>query len=304
MALFKLTLSLYDHHFAVLLEPEKTADETIILSTIDLDKPAELETDHLYFNPLLKVPQLCRVNSDRQFINFYTGNVVKASKQFGYGWFPIAPVFLKQADISTELGRLIIRSPKLTGIIAQVARQTMGIRVPADLTLDSKEAWIAWICAQKVPLSPSAKAAFNTLRAGTTRLLMTDHVKAWLLSGQEPEPVYDVRIRWCTLRNYRVVKRRLFESFEWDMVATKKLLEGGKEALLAQGATQFGDGWDKSADYATGEDVIELETEDPIVQFPIIHIRPPGGTWKLLEEVPSKPVSVTDLFNQAINNIV
>lgn len=304
---FSLLLSEYNSSIFILKETDPLDfDESLVqLSKRDPEQPVELRTDCFYFNPLLKKNEANYLYSvsGNDFIISHTGKPLKGlKKDQGRGWFMLPPVALRKSDIHLEVMKLITRSPRLTGVIAQLARATMGLKVPPELNCPSKDDWLAWICAQKHSLTPQMVNAFNLLRAGTALLKMSDQIRSYLETGQEPEPVHQIRVRWCELREFNSIKRRLYESGEWEMEISPKTLAAGKEALIKEADAKFGAGWAQIEEYVTGEDVIENEQEKSRAKVPLFFIKN-GSAWELINfpgTPDSLPMSINDLFNEAI----
>jgi hypothetical protein len=296
-----MKLCIYLNTYNLLLSIEKeniSTDGYLLISKRDPQIPIELKTDCLYFNPLLKKGENHVYSwADDQFTSIYTGKPLKA-KPNERGWFMLPPRNLGPTDIHPNVKRLITRSPKLTGVIAQVSRTTMNLRIPVDLELSSPDVWIAWICAQKQVLTPSLKTAFGTIHAGTVGIAFSEELRTYLETGREPEPTVEIKIRWLELRKIKSIKRRLYESTEWQLKINPKLLDNQSD-LLTYAGEQLGSGWDQLEEYVTGEDTIEQPVEEPCVKVPLIFIKD-GPSWKLFNSDIDRPTSIIELFNEAI----
>jgi hypothetical protein len=303
----KLTLSTYDFSLKLSKETDvPTQEQTItVLSVRDPDQSVELRTDYLWFNPLLKKNDwmhLYSLDADHNFTSIYSGKSLKGlKKEQARGWFGIAPITLTKSNIPAELLRLIIRSPQLSGVIGQMARASLGLRIPPDLNCQTKEDWVTWFNTQVQPLSSYARHAFNNIRTGTSTLGLTSELRTYLETGREPEPIYELRIRWCELRTFTSVRRKLFESAERDLTVTTTVLNQGKEAVLNAAEKLFGLGWNQVEEYETGEDIVTEEIADQRLTVPIILMRQ-GTNWVPFGFTEKMPISIHDLFTEAVTS--
>jgi hypothetical protein len=295
-----LYLDNYNYYLHVMKKIEPDNGNYILVSERDPDEPIEFKTDCFYFNPLLRKGEthLYSLDAQGELTSIYSGKPIKTKAAETRAWFTLYPINLRISDIHPDVSRLITRSPKLTGVIAQVARATMNLRIPSDLGLSSKDAWVKWICDQKQILTPTLKNAFGLLHNSIATLTFAEGLKTYLETGKEPEPIVEIKIRWCEIREVKSIKRQLYESPNWSLRINPKLLEN-QEELLAYAGSEFGSHWDQVEEYKTGEDIIEEDIKNTSTKVPLIFVKE-GPNWRLLSPPVNGPTSIHDMFNEAI----
>jgi hypothetical protein len=306
---FQLYINPINHYIQIVTEEQRTAPDYALIAERDPAEEILFEWDCAYYNPLLKkndASQLFLVNGNSELLGYNSGkapgSLTKAErKQLWRGWFKLAPRGLSAYDVPPAIFAQLSRIPKMKGVISQALRGGMGLRVPEELECKNSDDWMAWITAQRMAVTPTIKSCFEQLKTNPHFLIFPEAVKTFLLTGIEPEPQVQIRMRYCEIRTIRQVARELFESYEHNMTVPKSLLDLGSEAILALAKEKWGEGWDKVQDYPTGSDVIEVPEETGIEGGMIIFAKAAGQLeYRLLSPPSNIPNSIHDIFAKVI----
>lgn len=287
---------------------EKYDDKQIFLAKRDPDIPIDFKPGKTYFNPLLKKRDALALYLGPEPVSMYSGKppgrfASKAENaRADRGWFELEPQLLEWEDIPSSIREKIYQIPKLTGVLSQLLRSALGLRVPPETQFESGEAWQAWVCAQKMLVKPIVKASFNQLIVQPDRLFFPDKFKKAMLTGVLPEPVIRARVRWCSLKECTTVHRNLFESEEYEITVTKADLNAGITRILAMAESQFGPDWKQFFAGPTGRDTV-ASSETELQSGPLVHIRiEDESDYQLWHKFADAPVSVQSVLNQVIND--
>jgi hypothetical protein len=321
--IWSLYMDVYRNELTVLPQNPLAGDSHyLLLSQRDPDVPLEYKPGGYYFNPLFKqtgtgVPHPFIMNGENHLVSVFTGKSPKKltrekAAMFRRGWFELPPRNLTKEDIHKDLLTLVKAQPKLHGAIAQVARASMGLRIPNGLSISSFDGWLAWIQAQQTPLPLRLKTVFQVVQSRAAALVFSEKDQHRLLTGEEPPPVALVKVRWYKYETVRILRKRIRESAEWEVEMPLSILQDGtpsEEAVIAALDLRYGPGWrsltDASPSGITDSDLNEEEPHETI-EGPLIWFRSlddnrmpfqPLGPKSNLEQSPS---SINDLFQLAI----
>jgi hypothetical protein len=284
-----------------------------LLSERDPEVPIEFTPGHAYFNPLLKKRdatqlflaqlylnsvELIGVNSGKPPVK---GQTKVENTQMQRGWFELPPQLLTWGEIPNALQNRIYQIPKMIPVLSQLLRTQLGLKVPAGTKFETGDQWRDWICTQRLVFTPAIKQAFERINLYPDRLGFPPRIKAMMQTGVEPAPVFKVRIRWCELKEQKLIQRKLYESSEWEIEATKEQLDAGPEAILALAEEVYGKSWNTVSSYPTGED--ELKTTETITTSgPIIHVQPENEANTLWKKFPEPlPLSAYSILTNEID---
>lgn len=274
-----------------------------ILASRDPDEPVEFKAGYAYFNPVLKSKDANELFLGKELIGYYSGRypakLTKAeTKQADRCWFELAPRNIRVEEIPPELKHRIQAVPKLTGVIVQLLRSQLGLRVPADLAFNTSKEWFDWILAQQMAVPPQVKEIF---RRQSGKPVCNAKIREHMITGREPEPLIIIKARWVKVKSVTTVTSRLYESDEYEMAVQKKLTEGGAQAILAEADKQWGKDWKTVGDYVTGLDRLETSAET-IQEGALIFYKPENApTYALLHEPDfRRPDSIIDMIGKTI----
>lgn len=270
--IFQLLLNTYRMRIVLATEGEDLpSSEHILLSKRDPEVPVEFKPGPCYFNPLLKktgAGHLFIVNGDNALVTLTTGKAFpKLSKKeiavLNRGWFLIPPMKLEPDDITSDIRHLIVNTPQLTGVIAQVARTSMGLRIPTNLNCVDKDAWITWITSQHLQLIPRVKMAFNKLITNDSYLIESRRgVLLTLETGQILEKTYTIRFRWAETKDVLIKYRQIRESMENEIEIPESIAKGGEEEIVKFLDKNMGSNWRIFSNGETPSGVEEIERSD------------------------------------------
>jgi hypothetical protein len=307
---FQLHINPLNHHVQIITEAEQTATpDFALIAERDPDQEIVFEQGCAYYNPLLKkndAVQLFLVNGNRELIGYNSGkapgSLTKVErKALWRGWFKLPPRGLSAYDIPSAIFAQLSQIPKMKGVISQALRGGMGLRVPEELEAKTSDDWMAWIMAQQMAVTPTIKTCFEHLKTHPHLLIFSERVKTFLLTGIEPEPQVQIRMRYCEIRTTKQVTRELFESYEHRLEVPKSILDSGTEAILAHANEKWGPGWDRVQDYPTGHDVLPAQEETQVEGGMIMLARGAGEReYRLLGPPVNLPSSIHDIFAKVI----
>jgi hypothetical protein len=311
----KLRLYLNHGFFTILPEKQTPGDGLVLVAERDPDTPIEFKPGLAYFNPLLQGKEGLQVflANAENLIGYRSGKPPTrrsktVSEQQTRGWFELPRENIHYPeDLDSELRSMIERSPALTGVIAQKLRSNLGLAVPHDLKVTTTDQWISWLQGQSVPLRPSLRQAFNALYTLPGNLTFSEVNRIYMLTGVEPEPQWQVLIRWVELKQVRSVSQQLFESPEWKLAVPETVLMQGSEVVLAYANQHLVKHWATVDSYPTGENRMDDATTQTILTGPIIYFRPEYSEKYGLLAAPknwdeTNIQSITEILNQAIRN--
>jgi hypothetical protein len=282
---------------------------TNLLSSRDPDQPLEFKVGFVYLNPLLKNPIQAYLMTPEGPLGYQTNKPPgKYSKtetaQLARGWFEIVKEPLSNKDLPPQLIKLITKSPKLTGVIAQNIRAQLGLPIPANLQVTTPEEWFSWLANQELPLRPQLRHVFTSLFITPLNLNFSRQNRHFMLTGAQPEPEYTVKLRWLEIRESQIITQQLYESMEWQMNVPESVLIQGTAAILEFANNQFNPSWAQLLPSPTGENILQKETAaETTFTGPLIFYRPEHTNeytiyakddWNR-ETIPS----VIDLLNKA-----
>lgn len=283
---------------------------SVLVAERDPDEAMLFERDCAYYNPLLKrndALQLFLVDGENKLIGYNSGrppgSMTKAEhKACQRGWFKFSPRPLSPAEVPTDILIQLKAIPKMKGVLSQALRTRLGLRVPEELEAVTFNDWISWLGAQRMAVPPSVRASFELLKDNAGLLRLPEETKSHLLTGQAPEPKFDVRMRYCEIRTSRRVTRGLYESYEHTLSVPKSVLEDGKEALLSLAQEKFGSNWALIQDYPTGIDIDSDEPETSTERALVVFVRASGDAHYQLWAGPKEdlPNSIHDIFAKVI----
>jgi hypothetical protein len=307
---FQLYINPRNQHIQIVTENQRTSStDFVLIAERDPAQEILFEWDCAYYNPLLKkndATQLFLVNGNLELIGYNSGkapgSLTKAErKQLWRGWFKLAPRALSAYDIPSVVLVQLEKIPQMKGVISQALRSGMGLRVPEELEAKTSNDWIAWIMAQRMAVTPTIKSCFEQLKVNSHFLIFPEAVKTFILTGIEPEPLVQIRMRYCEIRTLRQVTRQLFESYEHNMEVPKSLLDLGSDALLTHAKEKWGKDWYKVQDYPTGSDVIQVPEEAKVEGGMIIFAKAANQLeYQLLSPLTNLPSSIHDIFAKII----
>jgi hypothetical protein len=195
----------------------------------------------------------------------------------------------------------------MTGVIAQVAISTMGIRVPANLEIANPADWLAWFKSQQVLLPPRVKSLFQVVAAHPEILIISKSDHEYLLTGIEPEPTHKIRIRWCAQAEVNIIKKELSESLEWELEVPASVFATGEAGILRY-ADEHLESW-RGDLYLTAVDEVRSSEPTPAktIEGPLIWVwnestRKHQPLKNNPAENPDRPKTINDLFWQTIRH--
>jgi hypothetical protein len=290
-----------------------------LIAERDPDVPIEFKPGLAYFNPLLQGKEGLQVYlaNAENLIGYRSGKPpAKRSKamheQQARGWFELPRENIRYlSDLDSELRSMIERSPGLAGVIAQKLRSNLGLAVPHDLKVTTTADWIRWLEGQSMSLRPSLKQSFNTLYNapgnGKEFLTFSEANRIYMLTGIEPEPNWQILIRWVELRQVKSINQQLFESPEWKLSVPETVIRQGEQAVLEYANQHLTKTWSTLDSYPTGENRSDEVSTRTISTGPIIYYRPEYSDKYGLFAAPkdwdeTSIQSITEILNQAIRN--
>ena len=254
------------------------ASNFILLGERDPDQPIEFKIGSIYFNPLLVPAHPFIMNGDNKLLSMFNGKAVKRmskilAAQVARGWFEVLPRPLIPSDINPEVRRLIVNTPKLTGVISQLARSTMSLRIPDDLTCSDESEWLDWFGRQMVVMTPKIRQAFAAAATRKAQAI-SDTDKHLLMTGQEPERQFQVLIRWVKTKTIRIYQRELYESPERHLTVPESVMAKGEEAIMEYVNTHVHVGWNELMSDVIAQEEISREDTGEESEGPLIWFRP------------------------------
>jgi hypothetical protein len=299
----------------VVSQRQATGEHYLLISVRDPDVPLEFKPGGYYFNPLLKDggslhPYI--VNGEGNLSSIWTGKAPKKATRekaamLERGWFELPPRQITLADIHPDLTALISNQPKLYGAISQVARSTMNLKIPEGMNIVNYEGWLAWIAAQRMALPLRLKVVFQVLQTRAQALVFSDKDKHQLMTGEEPEPIVQVRVRWYNYEVIKVLRKRVIEGVEWDLEVPLSVLKEGEAAVVTAADRKFGTAWRNVEGVLPSGVTDQVTTEEPQekIEGPLIWFRPENSAdtpYTPFGEkfVGDRPTSINDLFQIAI----
>jgi hypothetical protein len=281
----------------------------IVLAERDPEVAVDFKPGSAYFNPLLKPKDATELFLfvGGELVSYHTGKPPirfqsKAEQtRVQRGWFELPARALTKADITPDIMDRIYRVPKLTGVIQQILRSGLGLRVPDDLQCETGNDWAAWIYSQQMAITPCIRNMFTAIKGNLNYLKFSAKEREFMLTGQEPEPVFRVKLRWCKVVTTTKTVMRLYESQDHEMIMTKAQVEGGNDEILKAADQQWGLVWRDTSTYVTGQDTVETK-EEIMQEGPLIFVQVEGANkFQVWCEPPfSKPKSDYDIINEAI----
>jgi hypothetical protein len=309
---FQLYLNPLTYHLQIISEGQRIQSaESVLLAERDPDQEMIFSSDCAFYNPLLKrydALQLFLVNGEQALIGYHSGKapIAFSSKaeraQISRGWFKIAPRNLNASDVPVDVYQQLESIPRMKGVLSQALRSRMGLRVPEELEARDFAAWIAWISAQRLAVTPTIRRCFEALKMHPEFLIFPEATKIFLSTGVEPEPLFDVRMRYCEIKTTKQILKQLFESYEHQMKVPRSLVEAGDVTeLLARAVERFGENLDQLETYPTGLDTID-SNEEPLIEkgWVILARGPDDQQYRLLSSLSNPPDSIHDLFAKVI----
>jgi len=306
---FQLYINAVNHHVKIITEGQQSGADFVLLAERDPEEEIQFTSDCAYYNPLLKridALQLFLVNGTGDLMGYHSGrppgSLNKAERKILWrGWFKLIPRNLSALDVPPLIFAQMQRFPKMKGVISQAIRTQMGLRVPDELEAPDIDAWMAWIMAQRMAITPVIKSCFEQLRTSPSFLVFPVPVKTFFLTGVEPEPQFEIRVRRCEIRTVKQLQRQLFESYEHRLTVPKSLLDAGNDALLAHAKKEWGDDWDQIQQYSTGSDLIQADKAESIETGLIIFVKGPNdSSFQFWSDPAGRPDSIHDLFAKVI----
>lgn len=318
--IWSLVIDSYNSTIKVLPhDPGADGERLLLISQRDPDVPLEFKIGSYYFNPLFKEGGSLHpyvVNGEENLVSIFTGKGPKKfsrekAAMYDRGWFELPPRQIEMGDIHPDVHSLIKSQPKLHGVIAQVARSTMNLRIPEGLDVKNYEGWLAWLSQQRQPLPLRLKTVFQLVQSRSQALIFNEKDIHRLLTGEEPEPIAAVKVRWYRYEVARVMRKQIRESLEWEINLPLATVKEGEAAIVAALDEKYGTAWrDLSSSTVSGvTDVMELGTTETIpeetIEGPLIWYR--GEDTPTLPYHPlgpkteeERPTSINDLFQIAI----
>jgi hypothetical protein len=279
----------------------------VLLGVRDSDETIEFKPGGIYFNPLLKLLHPFVFNGENKLVSVFNGRPVPRMNkavvaQTARGWFELPPRPLRMNDVHRDVLKLVKNTPKLTGVISQVARSTMNMRIPPELSCPTYEAWQAWFMSQQMVLTPRIRQAFMAARANG--LGIDNNARHLMLTGREPERQFQIRFRWYQYKTVLVRQRQILESQEWSMAVPESVMAKGQEAILEYCSEAYPN-WKELLPEPAGVEELSREEEGETVEGPLIWYRPTTAEQYAIlpENAPAhenRQPTIYDLFREAI----
>jgi hypothetical protein len=316
--IWSLYLDIYRSGLTVMPEnPLEGDSHYILLSQRDPEIPLEFKIGGYYFNPLFREGGVLHpyiVNGDVQLVSVFTGKGPKKfskdkTAMYNRGWFELPPQPIKAGDIHPDLRALINSQPRLHGAIAQLARGTMNLRIPDGLAITDTDGWLDWIATQKTPLPLRLRQVFQVLQVRPASIEFDDKLHHQLLTGEIPEPICQIKLRWYDYSTLKILRRQIKESVDWELELPISVIQEGEAAILAAADIKFGASWrEVSAMLPTGVTDTEVPSDpEATIAGSLIWFR--VKTAADLPFVPlgpkfegEHPTSINDLFQIAIQS--